>query len=117
MELSASEIENNIRQINLIGRLDIQGANKIEGTFKTATNGKNQAILVEMSQVTFIASMGIRLLINRGKAISGEAGKMVLLNPTSMVREALLAAGIDILIPIYNNLEDARTDLEESVSS
>ena len=116
MKLTISNLDKDIKCVNLIGRLDIQGTGDIETAFTAQTASKKMAVLVDMTEVTFIASIGIRLLVNNAKALQNREGKLVLLSPPSMIKEALEAAGIDLLIPIHDNIEDAVTDLRRAVS-
>ena len=111
MELHYSELQNNIRLIKLIGTLDITGVGRIETKFTDHCSGDNPRVLVDLSDVEFLASIGIRLLVRNAKSISSRAGRMVLLSPTSEIRSVLEISGIPAIIPIYNGLESAETVL------
>ena len=43
-------------------------------------------------------------------------GSMALANPQPLVQQALVAAGIDSLIPIYPNIDEASRGLQASAS-
>jgi anti-anti-sigma factor len=60
---------------------------------------------VDLSGVTFIASLGIRTLITGAKATANNGGKMVLLNPQPNVERVLRTSRVDTVIPI---IDDAR---------
>ena len=68
--------------------------------------------MVDMSAVSFLASIGIRTLLMTAKAVSGRGGKMVILNPDDNVTNVLQMAGIDTLIPICRSLEEAQAALK-----
>src|SRR6516225_808214 len=88
MKLDVSVMENGITKVSLSGRLDIEGALKIDSEFnKIAEEKKN--VLVDLSEVTFIASLGIRTLITGAKATAKGRGKMVLLSPQPNVEKVL----------------------------
>ena len=57
--------------------------------------------------MTFIASLGMGMLVNAAKALHRNGAVMVLLAPTSMVLRALDAAGINRVIPIASGEEEA----------
>jgi anti-anti-sigma factor len=111
MELYYSELDNNIRSIKLIGRLDIIGTGEIETKFTGYCAGNNVRVLVDLSEVDFLASIGIRLLMLTAKSIARRGGRMVLLNPISEVQNVLEVTGIPAIIPIYSALESAETVL------
>ena len=83
----------------LRGRLDVAGASQIELKFN-ATAGARKAVVVDMSGVSFVASMGMRLLLLVGKTMAARGGKMALLSPLPEVSSVLHTAGIDSIIPI-----------------
>jgi anti-anti-sigma factor len=108
-------LENGIKQIILTGRLDIKGTGEIETRFVNNTVTKKAPILVDLSGVDFIASYGMRMLLGSAKALEKRGGKMILFQPTALVQEALQMAGIDQLIPIYDDFEAANADLLAAV--
>lgn len=111
MNIEVNERENGIVEIVLNGRLDITGSAEIETQFTFNVATKKTAVLVNMSGVTFIASIGMRLLLSNARSANKRGGKMVLYNPSDLVEDALKIAGIDQLIPIYHNEETAVNDL------
>jgi anti-sigma B factor antagonist len=114
MELQYSELENKIRLIKLIGKLDIAGVDQIETKFASYCAGDGVRVVVDLSEVDFLASIGIRLLTLTAKSVTSRGGKMVLLNPVSQVQHILEVTGIPAVIPIYSHLESAETILMAS---
>ena len=111
MELQYSELENDIRLIKLKGKLDIDGVSEIENQLAEYCNGENARVVLDLSEVEFLASIGIRLLTLTAKSLMGRCGKMVLLNPAPDVQSVLEITGIPAIIPIYSQLESAETIL------
>jgi anti-anti-sigma factor len=111
MQFEIAELENGIKQATLVGRLDLKGTNEIDDSFTFQISSAKAPVIVDMSGVEFLASIGIRMLLSSARALSRRGGKMVLLSPTPMVEEVLVTAGIDELIEIYNNLDSARAAL------
>jgi anti-anti-sigma factor len=111
MELRYSDLENDIRLIKLVGELDIVGVGAIETKFAGYCAGENARVLVDLSEVSFLASIGIRLLTLNAKSVASRGGRMVLLQPTPEVRSVLEITGIPAIIPIYDGLESAETVL------
>ena len=107
MELQYNEIENNIRLIKLIGRLDISGVSAIESQFSDYSFGETPRVIVDLSEVEFLASIGIRLLTLNAKSIANRGGRMILLNPKPDIKGVLDITGIPAIIPIYHDLQSA----------
>jgi anti-anti-sigma factor len=102
MNLDVAELRNGITKITLSGRLDIEGALKVDGEFnQLAEEHKN--VVVDLSGVTFIASLGIRTLITGAKAAGSSGGKMVLLDPQPNVERVLRTSRVDTVIPIIHD--------------
>ena len=114
MELQYSELANNIRLIKLDGKLDITGVGQIETPFAAYCAGDGVRVVVDLSEVDFLASIGIRLLTLTAKSVMSRGGKIALLNPTPDVRHVLEITGIAEIIPIYSHLESAETILLNS---
>lgn len=116
IKLEAQELNNEIKHIKLVGRLDIQGSSEIETSFATQSACKKEKVIVDLSELDFLASIGIRLLLTTAKAQAKRGGKIVLLNPKPLVEDVLKTAGIDTLIPLYNDIALASEDLNLSVT-
>lgn len=110
MQIESESLDSGILKISLAGRMDVQGTQEIDLKF-TGYAARQKAVAVDMSAVSFLASIGIRTLLLAAKAISQRGGKMVLVNPDTNVTHILEMAGIDTLIPICRSLEEARTTL------
>ena len=70
MKLQFDTTQNGIRMIKLIGKLDIHGTGEIETKFSGYCSGEKPLVVVDLSEVDFLASIGIRLLILNAKSIA-----------------------------------------------
>lgn len=113
MKLDAEMIDNGITKVSLNGRLDIPGNSDIENEFTALGHIKNAKILVDLTGVDFIASIGMRTFLRSATALSNRKGKMVLFNAQPLVKEALASAGIDTLIPMFDETDAAIASLVE----
>lgn len=108
MQIEIQDLEDTLVLVKLAGRMDILGTQDIDMKFTAATATRKAGVIVDMAEVEFIASIGIRTLLSNAKAQGSRGGKMVLCNTQELVREVLTTAGIDQLIPIANDLEAAK---------
>ena len=107
MHIESEPLANNILKVNLSGRLDLQGAQSIDMKFTALTATRDNPVLVDISEVSFLASLGMRTLLTAAKAVTRRGGLMVLFKPQPNVMEVLEASGVSTLIPIYNELDSA----------
>ena len=106
MEMHVEPLDNTITKVTLIGRLDILGTSKIDLKFSAIAGGEKK-ILVDMSQVDYLASIGIRTLLMGAKTVKHKNGKMVLLNLQPNVAKVLQVSGLDGVIPCFQDLQQA----------
>jgi anti-sigma B factor antagonist len=85
--------------VTLIGRLDISGAEVVALPLATLSGSKND-IVIEMTGVTFVASIGLRHLVSAAKAVGRRGGRLVLLNPNTAVAEVITTSGLSELLPM-----------------
>ena len=111
MKLEYSELDNGIRLIKLIGKLDLDGTNSVDKQFMQYCAGENIFVLVDLAQVNFLSSIGIPMLIATAKAIAKRGGRMAFLNPQTNVKSVLDITGVSNIIRIYKDLEIAKERL------
>lgn len=111
MELTYQELNENTRLMKLTGKLDIAGSAAIEGKFAGHASGDKLNVLVDLSGVDFLSSMGIRLLVVTAKAVTGRGGKFLLVAPSIKVRDVLVITGIDKAVPMFDDLDSALASL------
>jgi anti-anti-sigma factor len=97
-----------VRRIALDGRLDADGVAAIETDFQEAA-AESPNLIVDMTDVPFVASLGIRMLVNAAKAQEHLGGKMVLAGIDEMTQTILHTTGINFLIPWFATLEEAQS--------
>jgi anti-sigma B factor antagonist len=113
MELQFKTLDDDVRLLKVIGRLDMLGTSEIENEFTAHCAGDKVRAIVDLSEVDFLASIGIRLLTVAAKSVARLGGMMVLLDPNPNVRNVLEMAGIPEIIPIYATLELALAKMRE----
>ena len=111
MQIQYSELDNGIRLIKLSGALDMNGTYEIEVEFVRHCAGEHVHVLVDLSKVNYISSIGIPMLVNSAKSIVKHGGKMILLSPQEAVEQILELAGVPLILPLYPDLASATAAL------
>jgi anti-anti-sigma factor len=107
MELKVVQRGAQFVQVALAGKLDVAGEQAIGDQFRGLVESYDASFMVDMSQVTYLASLGIRLLFAGAKALASQGNKMVVVNPQPMVEETLLNSGTAKLIAIAHDEAEA----------
>lgn len=111
MKLEYSELDNGIRLIKLVGRLDMDGTKNIDKQFVEHCAGEKAFVLVDLSQVNYLSSIGIPLLITSAKGVASRGGRLAFLAPQANVKSVLDITGVSNAIRIYKDIETARERL------
>jgi anti-anti-sigma factor len=109
--ISTEELPGGITKVILDGSLDIAGAAAIDLRMNVIA-GTHKAVMIDLQNVSFIGSMGLRSLVSPARAIMNRGGKMVLFGPSEMVEQVLKTSGIDTMIPIHHDLQTALAALQ-----
>lgn len=100
MNIDGEEIKTGILKISLSGRMDIEGVKQIESRFGELAGGSHGGVIVDMSDVPYMSSIGIRALLINAKAVSRRGGKYVVLSPQPDVKSVLEISGIDKIMDV-----------------
>jgi anti-anti-sigma factor len=107
MDLAVTELAGNVRCIRLNGRLDAPGADQISARFNATIATPARNTLVDLSGVSFVASMGLRLLIAGARALDKKGARMALFGASSLVQNVLEQAALEQIIPIAGTEQQA----------
>jgi anti-anti-sigma factor len=108
MPISYDDVGDKLRRIVITGRLDMPGTDSVASKLEELIAAPKKGVVVDLSSVNFLASIGIRALITSAKAVQQRGGRMVLVvNGGSSVLMSLEATGVDQLIPVFKNTADA----------
>jgi anti-anti-sigma factor len=96
------------RKIVISGRLDVEGTDSVAAKLVELAGAPKKGVIVDLSPLKFLASIGIRALIESAKAVKARGGKMVLVVKTgSTVMMSIKATGVDQFVPVFGSAADA----------
>ena len=110
--------------LSLAGKLDTTSAKAFEEKFLTQIESGNRRFVIDLSELEYIGSAGLRVFVVASKRLNGANGKIVLcgftktipyhtLNrPTDPVREVFDIAGFSSLFATYGSQDEAIKDLQ-----
>jgi anti-sigma B factor antagonist len=108
MSITHSDVGADLRRIEISGRLDTAGTDSVASKLVELAAAPKKAIVVDLSALRYLASIGIGALITTAKQVKERGGKLVLVvNSGSTVRMSLESTGVDQLIPVFDSVSDA----------
>ncbi|PJD97869.1 MAG: anti-anti-sigma factor [Parachlamydia sp.] len=105
VELHA-EKSHDILILHVKGRLDALSSPKAEKIVFDWINEGNLKLLLNFSQVEYLSSAGMRMLLSTSKKLKASKGKLVLCAVTSNVMDVLKMSGFDRVLDIAKSQEE-----------
>jgi anti-anti-sigma factor len=93
--------------VSVTGRIDSATASEFEDALNEFTQQGKNNIVLDLSEVDFISSAGLRVLVTARKAVKGAGGEIAIANSSDQVLETLEIAGLDVLFDQYPDRETA----------
>jgi anti-anti-sigma factor len=89
--------------LELSGSLDMAGTREIETRFLAYTARPARPIVVDFSQVNFVASFALRMIFEAVRALARNGKKLVILNPQPLVAKTLELGGVNAVAVILHD--------------
>jgi anti-anti-sigma factor len=109
----SADLDGGIKHIRLGGSLDIQGTEQIDLKMTALTSTGKQFVLLDLSDVSLMASLGIGLIYRCLKAIRLRGGNIVLVNPQPAVALVLERTNAGKVVAIVDDLVTACARVKE----
>ena len=107
MAIRFEDKNEDFRRIVLSGRLDTAGSEEIAQQFAELTQS-SKGVVVYLSEVRFLSSMAISMLVKGAKAVQAMGGHLALhVAENEVIIRTLEATGIDDLIPTFEDAQHA----------
>ena len=91
----------------LSGKLDATTAKTFEDRILGVINSGTQRLVVDLSQLDYVSSSGLRVLILAAKRLQTVDGKIVLCSMKDHVRQVFDLAGFSSMLSIYASRDEA----------
>lgn len=111
-QASASELEGGIRLLEVNGELDLSTAAQLEGPLEEAIDSPKSAVLIDLSDCTFIDSTGIALVVRAWQRVDAGAGNggeggLVLCCQNEQVRRVIEVTGLEHSLRVFGTRDEA----------
>ena len=109
MQLQLGDVVDGVLNLSLIGRLDTPGVDSVETQLTAHLVPRGGRAMIDLSQVTFIGSGGIRMFITIARALSRRGGKLVLYGAQPLVAQVFATTSLNEIVPVRSDATAAAT--------
>ena len=105
--ITVIESADTFTHVQISGPLDMAGAGSIDLKLTAATATRRKHTILDLSEVPFMASLGMGLLVQIARALNAREQRLILLTPSDTVAIAIRTSRLDTVMPIADSLEAA----------
>ncbi len=106
MKITQNE-KDGILELSISGRLDAVSAVEADKTFSSIIDGENSNLLIDLAELDYISSAGLRVLLVVAKRIQQNRGKVALCSLNANVKEIFEISGFSSIFNIFDTKEEA----------
>ena len=93
--------------LTLNGRLDADGTDRFAGLLAVCIDRGDRRIVLDLKDVSYMSSVGLRVLVLAAKRLAPLGGRLVLCAPQAPVRHLLDVAGFTSMFSIVASRDEA----------
>ncbi|MFC3814486.1 STAS domain-containing protein [Lysobacter sp. GCM10012299] len=103
---------NGSQRVALGGRLDTHSYAELDRQLEPLLGADTQSLLLDLSQLEYISSAGIRSIFRARKALAGHSGKVLVLNPQPQIQKVFDVVKAVPLNEIFSSAAEADAYLD-----
>lgn len=93
--------------VAVTGRVDSSNAERLESALGDLNARGRSRIVVDLSGIDYMSSMGIRALISAKKSSANRGGNVYLASPSNVAAEVIKIAGLEHVFDIHETVVSA----------
>lgn len=105
--MDISNLGERLVRVTLKGRLDTHGVDRIESDFIAALVPAGNAAVIDLSQVEFVASMGIRMFISAAQNLKKRKATLAVFGAPRLVGNVFEAVSLQKILPVCSTEAEA----------
>jgi anti-anti-sigma factor len=107
MEMSLRDVEGDVLDVTLTGRLDTPGVDAVESRLLAAVNERGGHTIIDLARVDFVGSMAIRMFMAVGRAAAKRRRALVLYAPQPLVSQLFDTVSLRDIIAVEADRDSA----------
>ncbi len=106
-----TERDGPVLSVKLQGRLNGSNSNELFGDVEAAIERDDSAVVIDMAQLAYISSAGLRVLLMLSKTLEERNVRFAVCSLSKRVKDVFDITGFDKVIRVYQSPEKARAAL------
>ncbi|MFJ8362047.1 anti-sigma factor antagonist [Streptomyces sp. Ru72] len=102
--------------VTVKGFLDVDTATELHHHLANQMHHGRQHLLLDLSEVPFMDSSGINIILNAYKETRQVGGSIGLIDPAPAVQRILDLTGVSLTVPSFKTVQDALDDTGDALS-
>ncbi len=103
MHMQLGDTVGGVLNLSLIGRLDTPGVDSVETQLTAQLVPRGGRAMIDLSQVSFIGSGGIRMFITIARTLGRRGGKLVLYGAQPLVAQVFATTSLNDIVPVRSD--------------
>jgi anti-sigma B factor antagonist len=99
--------EREILILKLKGRLDTNASMEFEQQVEESINSRTKNMIIDFSDLEYICSSGLRVIIQAAKKLKSLQGELVLCSMEDYIQEVFEISGFDTFLKIFTSKDEA----------
>jgi len=104
--LNKSEL-NGVTVLRMEGGLSQLEVQQVERAFREATHRDGAAVVVDLSNVDFVATAAIAMFLEAARVLKNSGGKIVVSGPQPKIGEVLRRLRLERVLPMHSSVDEA----------
>jgi anti-anti-sigma factor len=110
MQMQFGDAGQGVVNVMLVGRLDTPGVGRVETQLTAHLVPRGVRAIVDLSQVEFVGSLGIRMFITIARAAGRNGGRLVLYGAQPMVAQVFETTSLNEIVPVRTDAAAAHAE-------
>lgn len=98
MDIQFTEVDG-VKKVVLAGRLDTAGVDLVETKFQAGVVAGGRHTIVDLAQLEFMGSLGVRMIISAGRSLALNGARLVLFGAREPIVEVIELTGLQEMVP------------------
>lgn len=104
---TVASLTREVALVSVSGELDLYTADRVASGIDEADAVGADAVVIDLSEISFIDSTALGVLVREAKRLEGRGHSLVLVTNDPRTRRVLEVTGLDRVLPTYATLQDA----------
>ena len=111
LRAAVASLTRELALVSVSGELDLHTAGCLQARIEEADTVGAGTVLVDLSEISFIDSSALEVLVRESKRLESRGHSLVLVTNDPRTRRILEVTGLDRVLRAYATLQDALTEL------